>query len=211
MIDFTALTVVDYAVVFVLIVSAIFSTLRGMTREFLGLLGWVVAVVVANYARPLLEDPIADIINADGLSAALAWGLPFAATVIIWFLLASLLSPGLTRAGLGSLDRWLGIIFGLARGYLLVLLAFIGAVLAIEGENKLPATIQNAQSTPLFSQSAQYFAKFMPDDYSDKLSSNLIDHTGDDATAAETIEKMIDDGAAIVKKPLELLNDEKSN
>ena len=74
MIDFTALTVVDYAVVFVLIVSAIFSTLRGMTREFLGLLGWVVAVVVANYARPLLEDPIADMINADGLSAALAWG-----------------------------------------------------------------------------------------------------------------------------------------
>ena len=211
MIDLTALTVVDYAVVFVLIVSAIFSTLRGMTREFLGLLGWVVAVVVAYYVRPLLEDPIADMINADGLSAALAWGLPFAATVIIWFLLASLLSPGLTRAGLGSLDRWLGVIFGLARGYLLVLLAFIGAVLATEGQNKLPATIQNAQSTPLFSQSAQYFAKFMPDDYSDKLSSNLIDHTGDGATAAETIEKMIDDGAAIVKKPLELLNDEKSN
>ena len=211
MIDFTAITVVDYAVVFVLIVSAIFSTLRGMTREFLGLLGWVVAVVVANYARPLLEDPIANMINSDGLSAALAWGLPFAATVIIWFLLASLLSPGLTRAGLGSLDRWLGVIFGLARGYLLVLLAFIGAVLAIEGEDNLPATIQNAQSTPLFSQSAQYFAEFMPDDYSDKLLSNLIDHTGDDATAAETIEKMIDDGAAIVKKPLELLNDEKSN
>ena len=75
MLDFTALTVVDYAVVFVLIVSAIFSTLRGMTREFLGL-GWVVAVVVANYARPLLEDPIADMIDADRLSAALAWGLP---------------------------------------------------------------------------------------------------------------------------------------
>ena len=211
MIEFAALTVVDYAVVFVLIVSAIFSTLRGMTREFLGLLGWVVAVVVANYARPLLEDPIADIVNADGLSAALAWGLPFAATVIIWFLLASLLSPGLTRAGLGSLDRWLGVIFGLARGYLLVILAFIGAVLAIEGEKNLPATIQNAQSTPLFSQSAQYFAKFMPDDYSDKLSSNLIDHTGDGATAVGTIEKLIDDGATIVKKPLELLNDEKSN
>ena len=211
MIDITALTVVDYAVVFVLIVSAIFSTLRGMTREFLGLLGWVVAVVVAKYASPLLEDPIADMINDDGLSAALAFGFPFAATVIIWFLLASLLSPGLTRAGLGSLDRWLGVIFGLARGYLLVLLAFIGAVHAIEGENKLPATIQNAQSTPLFSQNAQYFAKFMPDYYSDKLSSNLTDHTGDDTAVAETIEKMIDDGAAIVKKPLQLLNDEKSN
>ena len=136
-------------------------------------------------------------------------GLPFAATVIIWFLLASLLSPGLTRAGLGSLDRWLGVIFGVARGYLLVLLAFIGAVLALEGENKLPATIQNAQSTPLFSQSAKYFASFMPDDYNDKFSSSLIDHKGVNATAAEAIDNMIDNGADIVKKPLELLNDEK--
>ena len=201
MIDFTTLTIVDYSIVFALFISAVFSTLRGMTREFLGLLGWVVSVVVANYAKPLLEDPIANFINTDELSAA---------TVIIWFLLASLFSPGLTRAGLGSLDRWLGVIFGVARGYLVVLLAFIGAVLALEGENKLPTTIQNAQSTPLFSQSARYLASFLPDDYSDKLSSNLIDHRGVNATA-EAIDKMIDDGANILKKPLKLLNDEKTN
>ena len=209
MIALSSLTIVDYAVVFVLFMSAVFSTLRGMTREFLGLLGWVVSVLVANYAKPLLEDPITDLINADGLSAALAWGIPFAATVIIWFLLASILSPGLTRAGLGSLDRWLGVFFGLARGYLLVLFAFIGAVLAIEGENKLPATIQNAQSTPIFSKTAQYFAKFMPVEINKKLSSNLINHTGEYTTAAEKIEKMKDNGARILKKPLELLNDEK--
>ena len=211
MIDVTTLTIVDYAVVFVLFISAVFSTLRGMTREFLGLLGWIVSVVAANYAKPLLEDPIADLVNAEGLSAALAWVLPFATTVIIWFLLASLLSPGLTRAGLGSLDRWLGVIFGVARGYLLVLFAFIGAVLALEGEKKLPATIQNAQSTPLFSYSEQHFASFMPDDYSYKLLSNLIDHKGVNATAAETIDNMIDNGADILKKPLKLLNDEKTN
>ena len=211
MIDVTTLTIVDYSVVFVLFISAVFSTLRGMTREFLGLLGWIVSVMAANYAKPLLEDPISDLINADGLNAALAWGLPFATTVIIWFLLASLLSPGLTRAGLGSLDRWLGVFFGMARGYLLVLFAFIGAVLALEGENNLPATIQNAQSTPLFSHSAEHFASFLPDDYSDKLLSSLIDHKGVNATAAEAIDNMIDNGADILKKPLELLNDEKTN
>ena len=53
MIDFTALTVVDYAVVFVLFVSAIFSTLRHDPRIFGAWL--VVAVVVANYARPFLK------------------------------------------------------------------------------------------------------------------------------------------------------------
>ncbi len=211
MIDLALLTIVDYAVFFVLFMSVVFSTLRGMTREFLGLLGWIVSIVVANYTKPLLEDPISDLINADGLSAALAWALPFAATVLIWFLLASLLSPGLTRAGLGSLDRWLGVIFGLARGYLLVLLLFIGTVLALEGENKLPATIQDAQSTPLISQSAQYFVGFMPDDYSDKLLSNLIDHKSVSDTVDEAINNIIDNSASIVKKPLELLNDEKTN
>ena len=211
MIEPSSLTIVDYAVVFVLFMSAVFSTLRGITREFLGLIGWVVSVVVANYAKPLLEDPIADLINANGLSATLAWGMPFAATAIIWFLVASLLSPRLTRAGLGSLDRWLGVFFGLARGYLLVLLAFIGAVLAIEGENKLPATIQNAKSTHIFSKTAKYFANFMPDEINKKLLPSLINHTGEFATASEEIEKMMDNGAGIVKKPLELLYDKKPN
>ena len=211
MINFTELTFVDYAVTMVLITSAIFSILRGMTREFLGLVGWVVSVVIAHFARPVLEDPIADVINADGLSGALAWGLPFAATVIVWFLLASLLSPGLTRAGLGSLDRWFGVIFGLIRGYLLVLFAFIVAVLLLEGESKVPEPLLEAQSTPIMSQSVRYFAQYAPDDYADKLISNLSDHNSLGADAAKIMNNMMDSGVEMVKKPLELLNDEKSN
>ena len=211
MIDFTALTFVDYVVILVLITSAIFSILRGMTREFLGLVGWVVSVVVAHFARPVLNDPIAEVISAEGLSGALAWGLPFAATVIVWFLLASLLSPGLTRAGLGSLDRWFGVIFGLIRGYLLVLFAFIGAVLLLEGESKLPETLQKAQSTPIMSQSSRYFAQYAPDYYADKLISNLSDHNSLGAEAAKTMNNMMDSGTEMVKKPLELLDDEKPN
>ena len=211
MIDFAALTFVDYAVILVLITSAIFSILRGMTREFLGLVGWVVSVVVAHFTRPVLEDPIADVINAEGLSGALAWGLPFAATVIVWFLLASLLSPGLSRAGLGSLDRWFGVIFGLIRGYLLLLFAFIGAVLLLQGESKLPEPLLEAQSTPIMSQSARYFAQYAPDDYANKLISNLSDHSSLGAKAAKTMNNMMDSGTEMVKKSLELLNDEKSN
>ena len=211
MIDFGALTFVDYTVILVLITSAIFSILRGMTREFLGLIGWIVSFVVAYFARPVLEDPIVDMINAKGVGAALAWGLPFAATVVGWFLLASLLAPGLTRAGLGSLDRWFGVIFGLIRGYLLVLFAFIASVTLLEGENKLPETLQKAQSTPIMSQGARYFAQYVPDDYADKLISNLSDHSSLGAEATQTMNKMMDSSAEMLKKPLELLNDEKTN
>ena len=56
-----------------------------------------------------------------------------------------------------------------------------------------------------------YFASFLPDDYSDKLTSSLIDHTSFNATAVEAIDDIIDNGADILKKPLELMNDEKTD
>ena len=211
MIEFSELTVIDLSVVLVLVTSVIFSTLRGMTRELLGLIGWAISVIVANYTQPVLKEHLYSLINADELSTALAWAVPFALTVILWFMLASLLSPGLTRAGLGRLDRWLGIVFGLIRGYFLVLLAFIGAVLALEGENKLPEVIQEAKSTPVFSNSARYFARFAPDDYRNKLSSSLSDHGSFGANVSKTVDDMINNSAEIVKKPFELLSDEKGS
>ena len=135
MFDFSVLNLVDYAVIVVFLVSALFSTLRGMTREILGIVGWVISVFVAKLSAPVLEPVIADIINVDGLSAALSWALPFAVTVVVWFVIASLMSPGLKRAGLGSLDRWLGVVFGLARGYVIVLIAYMTAVVALDGES----------------------------------------------------------------------------
>ena len=135
--DIIAFNFVDYAIVVVLVVSALMSTLRGMTREALGLVGWPISIFAAKYSAPVLEPTITEIINIEGLSQALAWSIPFALVVVAWFVLASLISPGLKRAGLGSLDRWLGVVFGLIRGFLLVLIAYTTAAVALEGEKNL--------------------------------------------------------------------------
>jgi membrane protein required for colicin V production len=47
-IDISALNILDYAIIIILVVSAILSTLRGMTREALGLVGWPIAIFAAN-------------------------------------------------------------------------------------------------------------------------------------------------------------------
>ena len=120
-IDISALNILDYAIIIILVVSAILSTLRGMTREALGLVGWPIAIFVAKYSAPAIELLIFSLINLGGIGKALSWALPFAVVVVLWFVLASILAPGLKRAGLGALDRWLGVIFGLVRGYVIVL------------------------------------------------------------------------------------------
>ena len=177
MIDFATLTLVDYGIFLVLVLSATMSILRGLTREILGLVGWGVSILIANYSAPLIEDPIVDLLQVQGLGAALAWGLPFATSVVIWFILASLMTPSLRRIGFGSLDRWLGVLFGFIRGYGLVLITFVAAVFAVEGEDNLPETVKSSQSTPLLSRSANYFSGLVPKDYRDQLLDYLSNRT----------------------------------
>ncbi|MGA1444870.1 MAG: CvpA family protein [Candidatus Puniceispirillaceae bacterium] len=157
MIDFATLTLVDYGILLVLVLSCVLSTLRGMTRELLGLIGWVVSILVANFTAPQIEDPIVDLLQIKGLGAALAWALPFAASVVVWFILASVMAPALTRVGFASLDRWLGVLFGIIRGFGLVLIVFVIAVFGTDGEENLPKIVKDSQSTPLLSRSAHYF------------------------------------------------------
>ena len=82
MIDFATLTLVDYGILLVLVLSCILSTLRGMTRELLGLIGWVVSYFIATYSAPIIEDSVVDFVQAKSLGQALAWGLPFATSAV---------------------------------------------------------------------------------------------------------------------------------
>lgn len=209
MIDFSVLNLVDYAVVIVLVVSALFSTLRGMTREFLGILGWVISVFVAKLSAPALEPVIADIINIEGLSAALSWALPFAITVVVWFVIASLMSPGLKRAGLGSLDRWLGVIFGLVRGYVIVLIAYMTAVVALDGESKLPNIVTEAYSTPFMRQSVHSLSGVIPEDMRDRLLENVpLDESPNDKELIDSEDTPLSDVSETASDKLDLLADE---
>ena len=194
MIDFTTLTLVDYGILFVLVLSVTMSILRGITREILGLAGWGISILIAHYSAPLIEDPIVNLLQVKGLGAALAWGLPFATSVVIWFILASLIAPGLKRVGFGSLDRWLGILFGFVRGYGLVLIVFVVAVFAVEGEGNLPETAKKSHSTPLLSRSAHYFSGFVPRDYRQQLL-NYLSYRTPETTGGRTNDEVLSNGA----------------
>ena len=210
--DIAALNFVDYAIIVVLVVSGLMSTLRGMTREALGLAGWPLSILVAKFTAPYLEPVILDIITVDGLSQALAWALPFAVTVVIWFILASLLSPGLKRAGLGALDRWLGVIFGLVRGFLIVLIAYTTAAVAVDGEDKLPTQVSEAQFAPIMRASATTLSVVIPTEMRDRILQNVpaseIDGVDD---IIENIEAPVTEGNSAITDGLELLSDETDN
>ena len=172
-IDISALNILDYSIIIILAVSAILSTLRGMTREALGLVGWPIAIFAAIYSAPFIELLIFSLINLGGIGKALSWALPFAVVVVLWFVLASILAPGLKRAGLGALDRWLGVIFGLVRGYVIVLLTYAVAVVIMEGETNLPKQVGEAAFNPYVRASVISLSAIAPDDMRNRILDNV--------------------------------------
>lgn len=206
--DFSGLTYFDYIVLIIISISAIFSMLRGMTREFLGLAGWVIAVFIAVTSAPAMTEWLSSFLKVEGLTEILAWALPFAASVVIWFILASLISPGLKRAGLGALDTWFGILFGILRGILFSMIVYSGCVIYAGKETDLQDGILTSQSGPYISSLVRSIqaSTFLPTSLTDNLEAIELDM--ERPTLDDTIGQSLSTGAETASDKLNLLADE---
>ncbi len=208
--DFSSLTYFDYLVLFTIGASAIFSMLRGMTREFLGLAGWLVAVFIAVTTAPSISNWLSTIIKVEGITEILAWALPFAGSTIIWFILASLISPSLKRVGLGALDTWFGILFGVLRGVLFSMIVYSGCVIYAGKESDLEDGILNSRSGPYigsFINSIQR-STLLPAIVTDSLGAIRLDM--DRPNLGHEIGDAVVEGAKNTADKLDLLSDEKN-
>lgn len=122
------MTAFDYAVIAVVVLSALRGAWRGLIAELFSLIGWIVAVVLALRYAPRLVP----LIPANWPGGALTqWLVAFAVIAIGVILMAGVGNALLGRltevSGLRSVDRSLGLLFGFARGVVLVLVLFVAA------------------------------------------------------------------------------------
>ena len=121
------MTIFDYAVLAILVVSILLSVVRGVVRELLSLGGWIVAFMVANsFAAgfaPMLPSSIAD----GSLRTLLAFVALFLSALLAMALITMLTSALVKTVGLGFADRFFGSLFGFIRGFLVVLLIVLAA------------------------------------------------------------------------------------
>ena len=115
------MTWLDYAVFGVLIVSMVWSALRGVVREIISLAGWVMAFLAASLFAGPLALALPAMIPGEAMRVLVAYIAVFAVVLLIAGLTGLLLSKLVKFAGLGAADRLLGALFGLARGAVLVL------------------------------------------------------------------------------------------
>ncbi|GGE63687.1 CvpA family protein [Massilia psychrophila] len=119
------MTIFDYLVLFVLVASVVISTLRGLVKEILSLLGWVVAFVVANAYGAQLAPMLPAMIPGEAVRLMVAFVALFLGVRILMGLLTMAVDALIQAAGLSLADRGLGGLFGLARGIVIVLFGVI--------------------------------------------------------------------------------------
>ena len=118
------MTVVDYVILIVLLLSALISLVRGFVREVLSLLSWGAAVWLAIHftsdAMVFMEPYIESVPIRKGASFIGIFLVVLISLTILSFFIGKLVRS----TGLGGTDRFLGILFGFARGAIAVV-AFV--------------------------------------------------------------------------------------
>jgi membrane protein required for colicin V production len=157
------LTLFDLGVVVVLILSTVVALSRGLVREVVGLASWIGAAIVAWYAfgpvRQLAREAIGTELIADLLAGAGVFFVP----LILFKIFGGILAGGVETIGLGGLDRLLGVVFGVARGALLVCLAWL-VFGALAGTDPPPAWARSAYLYEPVERGADYLRQLLPEE-----------------------------------------------
>jgi membrane protein required for colicin V production len=152
-------TIFDYLVLFVLLASVVISTMRGLVKEILSLVSWVVAFVVANAYGALLAPLLPAMIPGEAVRLMVAFVALFLGVRILMGLLTLAIDALVKASGLSLADRGLGGLFGLARGIVIVLFAVI-----LSGMTSIPQQDfwKDALLSPIAETGARTIKPFLP-------------------------------------------------
>lgn len=157
-------------VVFLIIVgiSALVGIARGMTKEILSILGWVLAAAAVFYLVPLI-NPIMEQYIASKMLASIVSGLAVLIVFcIFWILTADRLGSVVRASRLSALDRILGFVFGAARGVLIVILVALMITTIIPEQSK-EGMFKDSHYFKLASDSAEPLKNLVPDSVIDSF------------------------------------------
>jgi membrane protein required for colicin V production len=159
--DNLPINLTDLAVLAVLLISGLLAFARGLVKEVLSVAGWIGAAFATlylfPYARPYARQYTDIQIAAD---AATGLGL-FVVSLVILSLLSHMIAKQVRASSISALDRSLGFLFGLARGAVLVAIAYLLLVWTIPPADH-PPVIREARVIFFVEKTARILALMVP-------------------------------------------------
>ena len=119
------LNLADWFILIVLIASGIISFTRGFTKEFLSLFLWLSAFIAAISLEYLATPKINEFIGNAEISKIISYIVVFVIFIFLGGMIIKFISKLIKWSGASGFDRFLGILFGLIRGLIVVFVIFL--------------------------------------------------------------------------------------
>jgi membrane protein required for colicin V production len=162
------MTWVDLVVLAVVALSALLAFMRGLVREVLGLAAWVGAIFAGVWALPRVRPQFQEWLGTSPWVEPVAFAAVFIAALIVLMLISRWISALVRASPISGLDRTLGLVFGIARGAVLIILAYIGAGMVVQVD-RWPDPVLHATSVGPVYQGARWVVERLPTEYRPRL------------------------------------------
>ena len=169
------ITLLDIFLLAVMLISGILAMIRGFMREVLSIAAWGGAAIVALYGYPKLLPAAKQYLNNDIVAGAVTAAALFIGTLIIISIITVRIADMILDSRIGALDRTLGFLFGLARGLLIVVVAFV--FFDWLAPLKQPSWVSDAKSRVVLKGTGQWLQSLLPEDL-DKYLSGVLKKRG---------------------------------
>lgn len=157
----------DYVIVGIIGTSAVVSTLRGFFSEAFSLAAWIAAFWIAvTYTKPLASH-FSGLITLYSVRVGVAFLALLIVTLLVATLVNFLIGQLIDKTGITATDRMLGMVFGIARGVII-----IAVLILLAGLTRFPQESWWQQSLLIghFQMIAMEIRKLLPPE----ISSNFI-------------------------------------
>ncbi|MEI9929249.1 MAG: CvpA family protein [Rhizomicrobium sp.] len=157
-------TVVDPIVLVVVFISAVYAAYRGFVSETLSIFAWAAAAFATLFFGPKLAPMTKGLVSSPLLGVLIGYALIFLVVLIPLSFVSFRFAESVKHSPVGTLDRVLGVVFGIVRGLAIIGLAYI-AFSSIVPVRSQPETIASAKTLPIIQGSAQVLLAVVPDQH----------------------------------------------
>jgi membrane protein required for colicin V production len=111
---------VDYIIVAIILISAVMGLVRGLLREAIAVVTWVLAIILAWNFASSLEPYLGGVLAGSPLRIWAARVIIFVFVLLLGGAIATILGHYIRVSMFAGMDKFLGFVFGIVRGVVIV-------------------------------------------------------------------------------------------
>ena len=159
--DILTIDPTDLVILIIIFCFGLFSLFRGFIKELFSIVSWIFAIILATSYTPFVLSKIQVMLPSISLSPLIAGVLIALIVYILFRILGGLFQKKLGKANVSAINRSLGFLLGVAKGFALVCITiFITKTFLNEAE--YPKWLRTSKSLPLIESMTMFAASQLP-------------------------------------------------